>query len=255
MWDWLIANGHFSPLNNVESLLFPSGLNCDPTAIEWNQLKGSWNLSLQTLGWGRYLAERSGQVSILWQAAKRNPLLLKGYLLLTPNMPSNAMPIPLSNENLSTLLENSNLSCEGEAYSQWSLPGIYRYKITDFSGDNKYYFVEQTSVGSPGNGTYFELPFSKMDSTIGPGGGGSTTLAGVETLKTKFGKFQAIRVDTFFEYHYFSMNYPSGIVKTSQWYVCGLGFIRATINHAGEYQTRSFQRQSELELFSFSPFP
>jgi hypothetical protein len=184
MWDWLIANGHFSPLNNVESLMFPVAANCDSTTIAWNQLKGSWNLSLQTLGWGRYLAERNGQVPLLWQATKRNPLLLKGYLLLAPNVPSNTMPISLSNENLSMLLENSNLSCEGEPYSQWSLPGIYRYKITDISGGNTYYFVEQTSVGSPGNGTYFELPLSKMDSTIGPGGGGSTTVVGVETLES-----------------------------------------------------------------------
>ena len=94
MWDWLIANGHFSPLNNVESLMFPAGLNCDPTTIEWNQLKGSWNLSLQTLGWGRYLAERDEQVPILWQAVDRNPLLLKGYALLAPVEQS---PNPASN--------------------------------------------------------------------------------------------------------------------------------------------------------------
>ncbi len=84
MWNWLIAAGHFSPLNNVESLMFPAGSNCDSTSVLWNHLKGSWNLSLQTLGWGRHLAEQRGQSPILWQATLANPLLRKGYLLLVP---------------------------------------------------------------------------------------------------------------------------------------------------------------------------
>jgi hypothetical protein len=85
MWDWLIANGYFSPLNNVESLTFPTGANCDSADVVWNQLKGSWNLSLQTLGWGRYLAERGGQPPVLWRAAETNRIIQKGYMLLSPN--------------------------------------------------------------------------------------------------------------------------------------------------------------------------
>jgi hypothetical protein len=87
MWDWLIENGHFSPLNNVESLMFKAGAGCDSESVTWNQLKGSWNLSLQTLGWGRYLAERGGQVPVLWQATMSNPFLRYGYLLLAPGDP------------------------------------------------------------------------------------------------------------------------------------------------------------------------
>jgi hypothetical protein len=85
VWDWLIANGHFSPLNNVESLAFSDNANCNLENLEWNQLKGSWNLSLQTLGWGRYLAERTGHIPVTWQATLANPLLKRGYLLLAPN--------------------------------------------------------------------------------------------------------------------------------------------------------------------------
>lgn len=85
MWDWLIENGHFSPLNNVESLTFPAVSNCTSTEVTWNQLKGSWNLSLQTLGWGRYLAERDGQIPILWRAVETNQLLERGYMLLSSN--------------------------------------------------------------------------------------------------------------------------------------------------------------------------
>jgi hypothetical protein len=82
LWDWLIANQLFSPLNNVESLMFPADTVCDPASVTWNQLKGSWNLVLQTLGWGRYLAEREGQIPILWQAAQANTLLRDGYSIL-----------------------------------------------------------------------------------------------------------------------------------------------------------------------------
>jgi hypothetical protein len=83
MWEWLIANGLFTPLNNVESLMFPPGAPCDRSGVVWNHSKLSWNLALQTLGWGRYLAERQGQTPILWQAATENPLLRAGYCLLT----------------------------------------------------------------------------------------------------------------------------------------------------------------------------
>jgi hypothetical protein len=82
LWGWLIQNGYFTPLTNVESLAFQDDQNCDPQAVHWNQLKGSWNLSLQTLGWGRYLAERDGKKSVLWQAVQQNEFLRKGYSIL-----------------------------------------------------------------------------------------------------------------------------------------------------------------------------
>jgi hypothetical protein len=84
MWDWLIANGLFTPLNNVESLLFPPGAPCNRSGVVWNHIKLSWNLALQTLGWGRHLAERQGLEPVLWRAATENPLLRQGYCLLAP---------------------------------------------------------------------------------------------------------------------------------------------------------------------------
>jgi hypothetical protein len=95
MWDWLIDSGSFSPLNNTESLMFSTGSDCDSDMPVWNHLKGSWNLSLQTLGWGRYLAERDGQVPILWQATTVSPLLRRGYEILAPGLPALA-PEPMS---------------------------------------------------------------------------------------------------------------------------------------------------------------
>ena len=85
MWDWLIQHSYFSPLTNAESLMFAAGADCDPTQATWNSLKGSWNLILQTLGWGRYLAERRGETSVLWQAVTVNPFLRNGYRLLAPD--------------------------------------------------------------------------------------------------------------------------------------------------------------------------
>lgn len=96
LWMWLINQGPFSPLNNVESLMFPASSGCEATTMEWNQLKGSWNLALQSLGWGRYLAERQGQVPILWQAMLANTFLRNGYLLLVPDgLPRVYLPIIL----------------------------------------------------------------------------------------------------------------------------------------------------------------
>ena len=87
MWNWLIQNGYFTPLNDVESLMFTNDSDCAPSNTHWNQLKGSWNLSLQTLGWGRYLAEQDGKTPILWQTVKKNRFLKNGYSVLATYKP------------------------------------------------------------------------------------------------------------------------------------------------------------------------
>lgn len=83
LWAWLIEYGHFSPLNNVESLSFPPGAPCTGEALHWNQLKGSWNLALQALGWGRYLIETHAETPRLWNATRHGPLR-QAYLVLVP---------------------------------------------------------------------------------------------------------------------------------------------------------------------------
>ena len=84
MWRWLIDAGRFTPLNNVESLMFPLDSSCDPEEVEWNHLKGSWNLALQTLGWGNYLAQREGRAPLTWLATMQNAFLRHGYSVLVP---------------------------------------------------------------------------------------------------------------------------------------------------------------------------
>jgi hypothetical protein len=47
----------------------------------WNDRKDSWNLSLQTLGWGRYLV---GDNNPLYQGMLTNDLLKHGYEIMLP---------------------------------------------------------------------------------------------------------------------------------------------------------------------------
>ena len=255
MWSWLITNGYFSPLNNVESLTFPSASNCNSTNAEWNQLKGSWNLVLQTLGWGRYLAERNGQVPALWQATEANPFLWRGYLILAPNEQNVILPVTQQDQKLSAILEKSNVTCTGDAIYTRSLPGIYQYKTIDAYGNVDYYSAEQISR-SQSSTDYSAVAWPPMDSSISPSIS-TMTASEVENITTKFGEFQALRVDTTREYRVLTMNHsdPSGAVETNEWYVCGVGLIRGKVNHTGTYQLRNFERQFVIELFSYTPLP
>jgi hypothetical protein len=76
-WTWLEEQRLFTPLNNVESLMFVDEPACN--TIVWNSLKGSWNLGLQTLGWGNYLLQNDNP---LYQAVWSNDLLRHAYGLM-----------------------------------------------------------------------------------------------------------------------------------------------------------------------------
>lgn len=84
MWEWLIDQNVFSPLNNVESIYFPDSQDrCDADSTEWNDLKGSWNLALQTLGWGNFLVKRNNETPIFWETITSDEFLANGYSLVT----------------------------------------------------------------------------------------------------------------------------------------------------------------------------
>jgi hypothetical protein len=83
LWNWLEAEGLFTPLNNVESFMFIDEPTCDPEQIVWNPRKGSWEIGLQTLGWGRYLA---GDDNPLYQGFWANDLLRRGYMVMCPRI-------------------------------------------------------------------------------------------------------------------------------------------------------------------------
>lgn len=147
MWAWLINPGPLSPLNNVESLMFPLGSSCDVAEMQWNQLKGSWNLTLQTLGWGRYLAQRQGQVPVLWQAITSTTFLSDGYHLLA-SVPITAVHIHGPSEALTNIavwftadyepdnasepitLTWSNGTIGASVTYTWHLTGVYTVAVT-----------------------------------------------------------------------------------------------------------------------------
>jgi len=76
VWSWLIANSLITALTNVESLAAQSATDCAP---RWNDLKGSWNLALQALGWGAALTTAANPIH---RAAFDNALLRRGYALM-----------------------------------------------------------------------------------------------------------------------------------------------------------------------------
>jgi hypothetical protein len=191
MWDWLIKYGHFSPLSNIESLMFPVNSDCEPGTLVWNQLKGSWNLSLQTLGWGCYLAELSGQVPILWQATTASPILRRGYKVLVPRdatppttptpasaetagtSPTAESPVPIAiyvpqpHETPTTpIWENTEVPCAGRPVYLWFSPGRYLYKGIMRNSDTFHADISKlidsgairVVCGAPGGGGTFVEP-------------------------------------------------------------------------------------------------
>jgi hypothetical protein len=88
LWEWLEGRELFAPLNNVESLMCLNESACEQ--IIWNALKGSWNLSLQTLGWGRFLA---GSDNPLYQSVQANDVLRNGYNTMRGPTCRNFLPV------------------------------------------------------------------------------------------------------------------------------------------------------------------
>jgi len=76
-WERLMEDGLFTPLNNTESLMFDDEPSC--TQVRWNGLRGSWNLGLQALGWGRYLSQSRNP---LYEAMWANEMLAEAYRVL-----------------------------------------------------------------------------------------------------------------------------------------------------------------------------
>jgi hypothetical protein len=241
MWDWLIKGGYFSPLNNVESLEYPANSSCDSDSMVWNQLKGSWNLSLQTLGWGRYLAERDGRIPILWQATTANPLLRKGYLVLaggpTPIAVYFAQP---SETPVTPTWDHAQVSCDEKPFNMWGSPGTYLYKRD--------------------SGAFLSITLKSGEASPNFGVSGPSTLlvAGTETVTTSLGTFQATLLSAAREYSILTGRLDSikGTYQRSEWYVCGYGLIKLTSSDAGIKTpgNYSYSTREDLVLLSFTPF-
>lgn len=89
-WAWLEGQSLFTPLNNVESLMYVDEPVCN--TVVWNSVKGSWNLGLQTLGWGNYLLRDDNP---LYQAMWSDDFLRHAYTLLAcPRPPECELFLP-----------------------------------------------------------------------------------------------------------------------------------------------------------------
>ncbi len=260
MWDQLIDLGLFSPLNNVESLAFGVGSDCSSEHLEWNSLKGSWNLTLQTLGWGRYLEERNGQIPILWQAMKANPFLNHGYLLLAPNEPTPAEYSGDTRESVAMMLTRLQNKCAGEPLHRWSLPGTYRYS----SGIT---FIQTSDERIPNSGGCPYMPWGNpgdppktggyscfLDNSFPPGCA-YLTQSGFKQVSTPWGRLQALTITGSQEYNIFTSNLsnPHGTLHIYEWYVCGVGVFRLKVHHEGSYQGRNFEEGLNFELIQYTP--
>ncbi|WP_420645209.1 hypothetical protein [Candidatus Leptofilum sp.] len=90
-WKWLEDEHLFSPLSNVESFMFIDEPTC--SQIEWNSLRGSWNLGLQTLGWGSYLTGRNNP---LYKAMWQNEMLRQAYQIMCSPTACHAIFLPIA---------------------------------------------------------------------------------------------------------------------------------------------------------------
>lgn len=77
VFGFLVQQGAFSPLNNVESF----GIDTQG-AFKFNGMKGSWNLSLQAMGVARALSERGNYLP--YRMLEINDLLKMGYDKVMP---------------------------------------------------------------------------------------------------------------------------------------------------------------------------
>lgn len=80
LWLYLIdQQAVFTPMNNVESF------TVDETGeFTWNSLKGSWNLSLQTLGAARALYAVQQRDYPPYDVVRNDPYLGEGYTIMMP---------------------------------------------------------------------------------------------------------------------------------------------------------------------------
>lgn len=265
MWDWLIDGGYFSPLTNVESLMFQTDSNCDTAKPVWNQLKGSWNLSLQALGWGRYLAERDGQVPVLWKAVTENPLLSNGYQLLAPNEETKSTAVYFSQSSeveTTPIWDNSKVPCNLNLLYLLATPGTRIYKRNDI-----YMTVTMESEveipNQPQNlaTQVWEQFLPHLVFHTGPRDStpimGSYTVELVDNMQTIFGSFQAVKIESSERHSVLSGRLDSinGSNERNEWYVCGYGLVKFNHFFAQTIQPGDRQTQSQtiINLVSFTP--
>jgi len=82
VFKFLTEKNVFTPLNNVESFGIDENEN-----LHWNSLKGSWNLSLQTIGISRLIYQMQKKGYLPHEVINENQFLYNGYNIMCKNVP------------------------------------------------------------------------------------------------------------------------------------------------------------------------
>lgn len=171
------------------------------------------------------------------------------------------------------IAEQEGYSCQDQPLYGWRLPGKYTYWITDSKGNESFFTVEYPllfvnlsepncqaqpwsfageALGEPPiEGVFSNMSLPCNYSAGAPYGANLIQVGGVEQIKLPWGDdFDAVRVDTEQSYRVATINDPHGTRSTTEWYICGLGLVRAETFNEDWYQYHSKQMTARLELVS-----
>ena len=141
-WSWLESNNYFTPLSNPESLMCIDEPACE--TIVWNAQQSSWNLSLQTLGWGRYLTGE-GATNPLHNAMQSNATLAAGYRVMSPWITMTDYPVfSYPGHPVTVTVAWGNIPTDG----QYKLRVQFENKFTE---PHLYYFTDITAFATTEN--------------------------------------------------------------------------------------------------------
>lgn len=168
-------------------------------------------------------------------------------------------------------------TCQDQPLASWKLAGEYLYRLVSDDGAEALYtlayprraalpaeahcqaipwgFAGELLAAAPTAGYVTSAFLACSYDTEAPYGSASITVVGVETVTTRWGSFEALRVDATRSYHLATINDPHGTLTVSEWYVCGLGLVRADQVREDWYQYRAKQHTAELALVWVAPSP
>ena len=185
--------------------------------------------------------------------------------------PRPTLDVPWMDEQaLQSLVDVAQGTCAGLPLSGWAPPGVYTYRLTDDARGEALVTLELpidqglsdkercAALGWDLAGLQLEAPELAGFVTVAglvcgaeappPYGSAEITVVGQEVTRTHWGALQALRVDAARSYHVATINDPHGTMVVSEYYVCGLGLLRAEQTIEDWYQRHGKKRTALLEL-------
>jgi hypothetical protein len=239
--------------------------------VPWDVLTG---MALLGVAVGAFILARSPKILPL----PADRLTVVNTAVPTPRPTRTPFPTPRPTLNVPwmdeaamlALVEGAQGTCADLLLSAWAMPGVYTYRITDDAGSEVLFTVELPVDPGLTNeercaalrwdlaGFQIQPPSLAGDVTLEgmlcsykappPYGSAEITVVGQEITRTHWGKMEALRVDATRSYHFATINDPHGIMAVSEYYVCGLGLVRAEQTIEEWYQRHGKKRTALLEL-------